>query len=67
MFLGVSFVGVQKERMMEEDMYVLSTDGTVLSEPLAKPWPNKPPKCSDCGPLFLKVILIVSISVDVRF
>ncbi|KAG6421351.1 hypothetical protein SASPL_117902 [Salvia splendens] len=46
--------GVQKERMMEEDMYVLSTDGTVLSEPLSKPWPNKPPKCSDCGPLFLK-------------
>lgn len=41
---------------MEEDMYVLSGDGTVLSEPLAKPWPNKPPKCSDCGPLFLKVM-----------
>lgn len=36
-------------------MYVMSSDGTVLSEPLAKPWPNKPPKCSDCGPLFLKV------------
>ncbi|KAL8510216.1 hypothetical protein ACS0TY_017146 [Phlomoides rotata] len=46
--------GVQKERMMEEDMYVMTSDGTVLSEPLAKPWPNKPPKCSDCGPLFLK-------------
>ncbi|KAK6132692.1 hypothetical protein DH2020_033575 [Rehmannia glutinosa] len=46
--------GVQKERMMEEDMYVLSSDGSVLSEPLAKPWPHKPPKCSDCGPLFLK-------------
>ncbi|KAL1567174.1 putative bifunctional methylthioribulose-1-phosphate dehydratase/enolase-phosphatase E1 1 [Salvia divinorum] len=49
-----SFVSSHKERMMEEDMYVLSTDGTVLSEPLSKPWPNKPPKCSDCGPLFLK-------------
>ncbi|CAA0815985.1 Probable bifunctional methylthioribulose-1-phosphate dehydratase/enolase-phosphatase E1 [Striga hermonthica] len=46
--------GVQKERMMEEDMYVLAPDGSVLSEPSAKPWPNKPPKCSDCGPLFMK-------------
>ncbi|KAI3457450.1 hypothetical protein Pfo_014113 [Paulownia fortunei] len=46
--------GVQKERMMDEDMYVLSPSGSVLSEPLAKPWPHKPPKCSDCGPLFLK-------------
>ncbi|KAG8386326.1 hypothetical protein BUALT_Bualt03G0137300 [Buddleja alternifolia] len=50
----VSGTGVQKERMMDEDMYVLSSSGSVLSEPLAKPWPNKPPKCSDCGPLFLK-------------
>lgn len=41
--------------MMEEDMYVLSPNGSVLCEPLAKPYPNKPPKCSDCGPLFLKV------------
>lgn len=54
-FVCVFFLGVQKERMMDEDMYVLSRDGSVLSEPLAKPWPNKPPKCSDCGPLFLKV------------
>ncbi|PIN18343.1 Class II aldolase/adducin N-terminal domain protein [Handroanthus impetiginosus] len=46
--------GVQKERMMEEDMYVLSPSGSVLFEPLAKPWPHKPPKCSDCAPLFLK-------------
>ncbi|KAL0362678.1 UNVERIFIED_CONTAM: putative bifunctional methylthioribulose-1-phosphate dehydratase/enolase-phosphatase E1 1 [Sesamum calycinum] len=46
--------GVQKERMMEEDMYVLSPSGSVLYEPLAKPWPYKPPKCSDCGPLFMK-------------
>ncbi|KAL3647840.1 hypothetical protein CASFOL_008808 [Castilleja foliolosa] len=35
-------------------MYVLSPNGSLLFEPLAKPWPNKPPKCSDCGPLFLK-------------
>ncbi|KAL7129531.1 hypothetical protein ABFS83_13G073300 [Erythranthe nasuta] len=46
--------GVQKERMMEDDMYVLSPGGSVLTEPIAKPWPYKPPKCSDCGPLFLK-------------
>ncbi|EPS70848.1 hypothetical protein M569_03907, partial [Genlisea aurea] len=46
--------GVQKERMVPEDMYVLSSDGSLLTEPVAKPWPHKPPKCSDCGPLFLK-------------
>lgn len=46
--------GVQKERMAEEDMYVLSSTGSILSEPLAKPSPHKPPKCSDCGPLFMK-------------
>lgn len=46
--------GVQKERMMLEDMYVLSSDGTVISSPAPKPYPHKPPKCSDCGPLFMK-------------
>ncbi|XP_022859733.1 probable bifunctional methylthioribulose-1-phosphate dehydratase/enolase-phosphatase E1 1 isoform X1 [Olea europaea var. sylvestris] len=46
--------GVQKERMVDEDMYVLSPNGSVLSEPLVKPWPHKPPKCSDCAPLFMK-------------
>ncbi|KAL3503204.1 hypothetical protein ACH5RR_037653 [Cinchona calisaya] len=46
--------GVQKERMVEEDMYVLSSEGSILSAPLPKPYPHKPPKCSDCGPLFLK-------------
>ncbi|KAK4484709.1 hypothetical protein RD792_007301 [Penstemon davidsonii] len=47
--------GVQKERMVEEDMYVLAPNGFFLFEPVAKPWPHKPPKCSDCGPLFLKI------------
>ncbi|XP_025826848.1 probable bifunctional methylthioribulose-1-phosphate dehydratase/enolase-phosphatase E1 [Panicum hallii] len=47
--------GVQKERMVAEDMYVFSADGKVLSEPAAKPWPDKPPKCTDCAPLFMKV------------
>jgi methylthioribulose 1-phosphate dehydratase/enolase-phosphatase E1 len=46
--------GVQKERMEPEDMYVLSADGVVLSSPSPKPCPHKPPKCSDCGPLFMK-------------
>ncbi|KAF2314344.1 hypothetical protein GH714_025534 [Hevea brasiliensis] len=46
--------GVQKERMEPEDMYVLAADGSILSSPSPKPYPNKPPKCSDCAPLFLK-------------
>lgn len=50
--------GVQKERMVAEDMYVLSADGKVLSSPVSKPWPNKPPKCTDCAPLFMKAYLM---------
>ncbi|KAG9129093.1 hypothetical protein Leryth_019828 [Lithospermum erythrorhizon] len=46
--------GVQKERMVESDMYVLSPEGAVLSAPSPKPYPHKPPKCSDCAPLFIK-------------
>ncbi|PNT59237.1 hypothetical protein POPTR_001G399000v4 [Populus trichocarpa] len=46
--------GVQKERMEPEDMYVLATNGSILSSPSPKPYPYKPPKCSDCAPLFLK-------------
>ncbi|XP_034211646.1 probable bifunctional methylthioribulose-1-phosphate dehydratase/enolase-phosphatase E1 1 isoform X1 [Prunus dulcis] len=48
--------GVQKERMLPEDMYVLSPNGSILSTPSPKPYPHKPPKCSDCGPLFMKNI-----------
>ncbi|KQK01716.1 hypothetical protein BRADI_3g57750v3 [Brachypodium distachyon] len=50
--------GVQKERMVAEDMYVMSADGKVLSAPVAKPWPHKHPKCSDCAPLFMKSYLM---------
>lgn len=46
--------GVQKERMEPEDLYVLSGNGTILSSPSPKPYPHKPPKCSDCAPLFMK-------------
>jgi methylthioribulose 1-phosphate dehydratase/enolase-phosphatase E1 len=46
--------GVQKERMVPEDMYVLSPTGSFLFTPSPKPYPHKPPKCSDCAPLFLK-------------
>lgn len=52
---SVTWIGVQKERMLPEDMYVLSPDGSFVWEPSPKPYPHKPPKCSDCGPLFLKV------------
>lgn len=55
----VMWLGVQKERMLPEDMYVLSPTGTVLSSPSPKPYPNKPPKCSDCGPLFMKVPVVI--------
>ncbi|KAH0654043.1 hypothetical protein KY289_031721 [Solanum tuberosum] len=46
--------GVQKERMVDEDMYIMASDGSILSAPVAKPTPHKPPKCSDCAPLFMK-------------
>ncbi|OVA00386.1 Class II aldolase/adducin N-terminal [Macleaya cordata] len=46
--------GVQKERMVPEDMYVLSSSGSILSTPTLKPYPHKPPKCTDCAPLFMK-------------
>lgn len=53
----LSRVGVQKERMVAEDMYVMSAEGKVISAPVAKPWPHKHPKCSDCAPLFMKVVM----------
>ncbi|KAJ4976863.1 hypothetical protein NE237_001969 [Protea cynaroides] len=46
--------GVQKERMLPEDMYLLSSNGSFLSTPSPKPYPHKPPKCTDCASLFMK-------------
>ncbi|KAG2493717.1 hypothetical protein HYH03_008230 [Edaphochlamys debaryana] len=45
--------GVQKERMQPEDMFVLDAQGEVLHTPAAKPPPNRPPKLSECSPLFM--------------
>lgn len=52
--------GVQKERMQPEDMYILSPNGSIISAPSPKPYPNKPPKCTDCAPLFMKVFWFCS-------
>nr|KAJ0187953.1 hypothetical protein LSAT_V11C900495510 [Lactuca sativa] len=35
-------------------MYVLSPIRSLLYSPLPKPYPLKPPRCSDCAPLFMK-------------
>lgn len=47
--------GVQKERMLPEDMYVLDNKGEIISTPKARPPPYKPPKLSECTPLFMAV------------
>lgn len=48
--------GVQKERMVAEDMYVLSLDGYILLPPSLRPYPHTPPKCNDAL-LFMKVVI----------
>lgn len=45
--------GVQKERMQPDDMFVLDSKGDVVHTPVAKPPPNRPPKLSECSPLFM--------------
>lgn len=47
--------GVQKERMEEDDMFVLDSKGEVIHTPAAKPLPARPPKLSECSPLFMAV------------
>ena len=49
--------GVQKERMQKADMFVLDAAGNTLETPLALPPPAKPPKLSECSPLFMSVSL----------
>lgn len=45
--------GVQKERMEADDMFVLDAQGAIKHAPQAKPPPHRPPKLSECAPLFL--------------
>lgn len=45
--------GVQKERMHPEDMFVLDSQGNIVHAPECKPPPHKPPKLSECSPLFM--------------
>ena len=47
--------GVQKERMLPEDLFVLDNKGNTLENPQPRPPPHKPPKLSECYPLFRKV------------
>lgn len=47
--------GVQKERMQPADMFVLDMQGEVLHTPEARPPPYRPPKLSECSPLFMLV------------
>jgi len=47
--------GVQKERMEPADMFVLDAQGNILHTPEARPPPYKPPKLSECAPLFTAV------------
>lgn len=47
--------GVQKERMVAKDMYLLSADGKILSAPEPKVYPHKPPKCTDCCSIFMEI------------
>eukprot|EP00892_Ulva_mutabilis_P005540 jgi/Ulvmu1/3358/UM156_0015.1 len=45
--------GVQKERMRSADMFVLDMKGGIVHTPEEQPPPYKPPKLSECSPLFM--------------
>ncbi len=47
--------GVPKERMQPADMFVLNTAGSILEQPAGRQPPYKPPKLSECSPLFMAV------------
>ncbi|XP_022142734.1 probable bifunctional methylthioribulose-1-phosphate dehydratase/enolase-phosphatase E1 1 isoform X2 [Momordica charantia] len=52
--MAMAASGVQKERMVPEDMYVLSHGGSILSSSPPKPYPHNSPNCFDCTPLSMK-------------
>uniref|UniRef100_A0A7S3R9P0 Probable bifunctional methylthioribulose-1-phosphate dehydratase/enolase-phosphatase E1 n=1 Tax=Dunaliella tertiolecta TaxID=3047 RepID=A0A7S3R9P0_DUNTE len=52
-FIAMAPSGVQKERMQPEDIFVLDAKGQVVETPKAKPPPARPPKLSECSPLFM--------------
>lgn len=52
--------GVQKERMEESDMFVLDGAGNVVHTPQERPPPARPPKLSECAPLFTAVRVLRS-------
>lgn len=54
--------GVQKERMEESDLFVLDEAGNILETPAARPPPAKPPKLSECSPLFMAARSWLSLS-----
>jgi methylthioribulose 1-phosphate dehydratase/enolase-phosphatase E1 len=45
--------GVMKERMKAADMFVLNAAGAVVETPAPAPPPARPPKLSECAPLFM--------------
>lgn len=45
--------GVQKERMVAADMFVLDGQGEVVTPPAPRAPPAAPPKLSECAPLFM--------------
>ena len=48
--------GVQKERLAPDDLSLLDVaSGAVLEAPAPKPPPARPPKLSECAPLFMAV------------
>lgn len=57
-FIVMAPSGVQKERMQSSDLFVLDEAGAVVESPQARPPPYKPPKLSECSPLFMAVSLL---------
>jgi len=45
--------GVQKERIQKDELFILDLKGDIIHTPSAKPPPARPPKLSECAPLFM--------------